>query len=150
VPLSFPSDQPTLDLPHWESPPADLPAAIREVKAALRDRIEASGRTVAEVFAAAEARVAKAVAEIRAEQERGDTVWPVIEYADIANGTVSPGQLDKLRRQVEEVTARAQAVIAGAHTDAELRAARHTLVDLQLELADLSDRIDRAALQSRR
>jgi hypothetical protein len=61
-----------------------------------------------------------------------------------------PTPLEKLRRQVEEVTARANAVMAGAHTDAELRAARHTLVDLQLELADLSDRIERAAVQSRR
>jgi len=68
----------------------------------------------------------------------------------LASCARQPTQLDKLRRQVDEVTARAQAVIAGAHTDAELRAARHTLVDLQLELADLSDRIDRAALQSRR
>lgn len=59
-------------------------------------------------------------------------------------------QLDKLRGQVEEVTARARAVMAGAHTAGELRAARHALVDLQLELADLSDRIDRVALQSRR
>ena len=61
-----------------------------------------------------------------------------------------PTPVEKLRRQVAEVTARANAVMAGAHTDAELRAARHALVDLQLELADLSDRIDRAALQSRR
>ena len=37
-------------LPHWEEPPADLPAAIRQVKAALRTRIAASGRTVEEVF----------------------------------------------------------------------------------------------------
>jgi Protein of unknown function (DUF1479) len=99
VPLSPTSDQQTLDLPHWETPPEDLPAAIREVKAALRSRIEASGRTVDEVFAAAQARVAEAVAEIRAEKERGETVWPVIEYADIANGTVPVEQLDKLRRR---------------------------------------------------
>ena len=38
--------------------PADLPAAIREIKAALRARIAASGRTVEEVFAVIEARVA--------------------------------------------------------------------------------------------
>ena len=74
----------------------------------------------------------------------------VLVLAMLASCARQPTQLDKLRRQVEQVTARAQAVIATAHTDAELRAARHTLVDLQLELADLSDRIDRAALQSRR
>jgi hypothetical protein len=74
----------------------------------------------------------------------------VLVLAVLASCARQPTQLDKLRRQVEEVTSRAQAVMAGAHTDAELRAARHTLVDLQLELADLSDRIDHAALQSRR
>ena len=46
-------------LPHWETPPADLTAAIREIKAALRARIAASGRTVEEVFAVIEARVAE-------------------------------------------------------------------------------------------
>jgi metal-dependent hydrolase (beta-lactamase superfamily II) len=54
-----------------------------------------------------------------------------------------PSELDKLRHQLQSVQDRAQAVVAGAHTDAERRAARHTLVDLQLELADLSQRIDR-------
>jgi hypothetical protein len=29
-------------LPHWESTPSDLKAAIRQVKAALRERIAAS------------------------------------------------------------------------------------------------------------
>lgn len=61
-----------------------------------------------------------------------------------------PTPIEKLRAQVQELSAKAQAVMAAAHTDDELRAARHTLVDLQLELADLSERIDRAALQSRR
>ena len=74
----------------------------------------------------------------------------VLVLAMLASCTRQPTQLDKLRRQVEEVTARAQEVMAGAHTDGELRAARHTLVELQLELADLSDRIEHAALQSRR
>ena len=30
-------------LPHWDTTPEDLPAAIREVKATLRARIAASG-----------------------------------------------------------------------------------------------------------
>lgn len=59
-----------------------------------------------------------------------------------------PSELDKLRRQVRSVSERAHAVLAAAHTDEELRAARPTLVELQLELADLSERIDR--LQSQR
>src|SRR3954454_15670357 len=86
-------------LPHWETPPDDLPAAIREVKRAIRARIEASGRTVAEVFAVVEARVAERVDEIRAARERGEDVWPVIDYADIERGTVTPEQLAALRRR---------------------------------------------------
>jgi hypothetical protein len=86
-------------LPHWESTPADLKAATREVKAALRARIAASGRTVDEVFAVMEARVRRAVDEVVAAKRRGDTIWPVIDYADIAAGAVSAGELAKLRRR---------------------------------------------------
>ena len=90
---------PTQTLPHWETVPEDLAAATREIKAALRARIEASGRTVAEVFAIVEEGVAARVAEIQAEKARGETVWPVIDYADIENGTVSAEQLAKLHRR---------------------------------------------------
>ncbi|MEH1030976.1 DUF1479 domain-containing protein [Micromonospora profundi] len=86
-------------LPHWESTPADLPSAIRVVKAALRARIEASGRTVEEVFAVVEQRVRARVEEIAAARGRGETIWPIIEYADIAAGTVSPEALAKLRQR---------------------------------------------------
>jgi hypothetical protein len=86
-------------LPHWETTPEDLPAAIREVKQALRARIEASGRTVDEVFAVMEARVRARVSEILAAKERGETVWPVIDYADIADGSVSADQIEQLRRR---------------------------------------------------
>jgi Protein of unknown function (DUF1479) len=53
-------------LPHWEQPPADLPAAIRQVKAALRARIAASGRTVEEVFAVVERLIEAEAGEITA------------------------------------------------------------------------------------
>ncbi|MBZ4015708.1 DUF1479 domain-containing protein [Streptomyces purpurogeneiscleroticus] len=86
-------------LPHWETVPEDLSAAIRRIKPALRARIEASGRSVAEIFAVVERRVAARVAEIEADRERGEGVWPVIDYADIANGTVTAAMLDKLRRR---------------------------------------------------
>ena len=86
-------------LPHWETVPPDLAQATRTVKAAIRARIEASGRTVEEVFAVVEAKVEERVAEIASAKERGETVWPVIEFADIANGTVSQEQLDQLRRR---------------------------------------------------
>jgi Gig2-like len=88
-----------LPVPHWQTMPDDLPAAIREVKAALRARIEASGRSVDDVFAAVERRVAQRVAEIDADLAQGEQVWPVIDYADIENGTVTPAQLDKLKRR---------------------------------------------------
>jgi Protein of unknown function (DUF1479) len=76
-------------LPHWEQAPADIPAAIRQVKAALRARIVASGRTVEEIVAVVEQHLAAEVDEIITARERGDTVWPVIDYADIEAGTVS-------------------------------------------------------------
>jgi len=86
-------------LPHWETTPADLKVAVREAKAALRARIAASGRTVEEVFAVIEARVRTRVEEIAAAKARGETIWPVIDYADIAAGTVPAGELAKLRRR---------------------------------------------------
>jgi hypothetical protein len=59
-------------LPHWESAPEDLSEAIRTIKAALRARIEASGRTVQDVFAVAEQKVADRVTEIQAAKARGE------------------------------------------------------------------------------
>jgi hypothetical protein len=86
-------------LPHWEQPPADPPAAIREVKAALRARIAASGRTAAEVFAVVEQLIEAEVGEIIAERERGAPVWPVVDYADIEAGTVPGETVRRLRRR---------------------------------------------------
>ena len=76
-------------LPHWETIPDDLPAAISEIKAALRERIAASGRTVDEVVAEVEEFLREEIADIQATRDRGEEVWPVIHYADIAAGTVS-------------------------------------------------------------
>jgi len=86
-------------LPHWEATPDDLPGAIRQVKAALRARITASGRSVEDVFAVIEKRVRAQVEQIAAEKARGETVWPVIDYADIAAGTVTADQLARLRQR---------------------------------------------------
>ena len=86
-------------LPHWEATPDDLPGAIRQVKAALRARITASGRSVEDVFAVIEKRVRAGVEQIAAEKARGDAVWPVIDYADIAAGTVTADQLARLRQR---------------------------------------------------
>lgn len=86
-------------LPHWESPPDDPKAAIAELKAALRTRIEASGRSVEEVFAVIERRVTERVEEIETAKRRGETIWPVIDYADIEAGTVSAEALEHLKRR---------------------------------------------------
>jgi hypothetical protein len=95
----YPDTAPLPPLPHWEQPPADVPAAIRQVKAALRARIAASGRTVEEVFAVVERLIEAEVGEITAERERGETVWPVVDYADIEAGTVPDDTLRLLRRR---------------------------------------------------
>jgi hypothetical protein len=97
--LSTPRPTSLPPLPHWENTPDDLPAATREIKAALRARIAASGRTVEDVFGVIEDRVRGQVDQIKAELEAGETVWPVVDYADIAVGTVSAGELDKLHRR---------------------------------------------------
>ena len=86
-------------LPHWDTPPEDLPAAIREVKATLRARIAASGRSVEEVFAVIEHRVRDRVDEIVAAKERGEPVWPEIDYADISSDAVPAAVLSQVRRR---------------------------------------------------
>ena len=86
-------------LPHWEQPPADIPAAITQVKAAMRARIGASGRTIEDVFAVVERQVRGEVDEIIAARDRGETVWPVVDYADIEAAAVSPETLALLRRR---------------------------------------------------
>ena len=86
-------------LPHWEATPDDLPGAIRQIKAALRARITASGRSVEDVFAVIEKRVRAQVEQIAAEKARGDSVWPVIDYANMAAGTVTADQLARLRQR---------------------------------------------------
>jgi len=94
-----PPTAPLPALPHWEAPPADLPDAIRQTKAALRARIAASGRTVEEVFAVVEDQITGEVGEIIAARERGETIWPVIDYADIEAGTVTAEAQARLRQR---------------------------------------------------
>src|ERR1700732_884596 len=93
------SPRPLPVLPPRVQPPPDLPAAIRSVKSAIRARIEASGRTVEEVFAVVEREIRTEVQAIASARARGDEIWPVIDYADIAGGTVTPGALALLRRR---------------------------------------------------
>src|SRR4029077_1565665 len=86
-------------LPHWDTTPEDLPAAIREVKATLRARIAASGRSVEEVFSVIEHRVRDRVDEIVAAKERGESVWPEIDYADIVSDAVPAAALGQVHRR---------------------------------------------------
>ena len=96
---SVPRTAPPPPLPHWERTPADLPDAIRQTKAAFRARIAASGRTVEEVFAEVQDQIEHEVGEITAARQRGEMIWPVIDYADIEAGTVPAGAQDRLRRR---------------------------------------------------
>jgi hypothetical protein len=73
--------------------PNDIPRAIRETKAELRKRIG----DYAGAFARAEAAVRAEVAEIVAQRERGEEIWPVLQLADIAAGTVPAHLVDKVR-----------------------------------------------------
>lgn len=109
-------------LPHWEDTPSDLKAATREIKRALRARIEASGRTVEEVFAVVEAKVRAEVEAIEAERAAGEDVWPVIDFADIEAGTVAPELLEKLHR-------RGCAVVRGHFSREQALAWDHDIVD---------------------
>ncbi len=86
-------------LPHWETQPADIPAAIREIKAALRARIKESGRTVGEVIAEIEEYLEVEIADISAARDRGDEVWPVIDFSDVEAGTVSTETLALVKRR---------------------------------------------------
>ena len=86
-------------LPHWETTPDDLKAATREIKAAIRARIEASGRTVEEIWDVVTAQLTEQVEEIEDAKRRGEPIWPVIDYADIAAGTVSPEAIEHLQRR---------------------------------------------------
>ncbi len=99
APISVPAGPDLPELPFWESPPDDLRAATRQIKAALRARIAASGRTVEEVFAVVEDRVRVQVEQITAELAAGEEVWPVIDYADIAAGAVPAALIEKLQRR---------------------------------------------------
>ncbi len=90
---------PLTGLPHWETLPDDIPAATRQIKQALRDRIEASGRTVGDVVAEIDGFIAAEIADIDAARVRGEEVWPVIDYADIEAGTVAEETTALLKRR---------------------------------------------------
>ncbi|APG17351.1 hypothetical protein A3780_07220 [Kosakonia radicincitans] len=71
-----------------ETLPADHKASIRQMKQTLRAQIG----DVQSVFNRLSEQIAARVAEIKALQVRGESVWPQIPYADIAQGRVSDAQ----------------------------------------------------------
>jgi hypothetical protein len=81
--------------PMTEQVPSDVAAAIRTTKAELRDRIG----DVEAAFSQSEAFITAEVADIEATRARGEDVWPVLDYADIAAGRVSAQDLAKVHRR---------------------------------------------------
>jgi hypothetical protein len=80
---------------HAAEAPADIPAAIRAAKAELRTRIG----DYAGAFALVQNAMRAEVAEIVALRERGEEVWPVVAFADIAAGTVPVETVAAIRRR---------------------------------------------------
>ncbi|AKT50646.1 YbiU family protein [Arsenicicoccus sp. oral taxon 190] len=87
------------DLPHWETLPDDHVAATREVKAAIKARLAAAGTSAQEVFETLEREIAREVEEVVAELARGENPWPVVDFADIEAGTVSPELRARIARR---------------------------------------------------
>jgi hypothetical protein len=69
---------------HTLDTPTDFPAAIREVKTRLRERIG----DVAGAFSQAEELMRTEVADVVGQRERGEEVWPVVRFSDVEAGTV--------------------------------------------------------------
>ncbi|KAG0555614.1 hypothetical protein M758_12G185800 [Ceratodon purpureus] len=86
-------------LPHWETIPDDIPSAIKEIKAALRKRIQENGRTVEEVVDEIKQFLQAEIEDIKATRARGEEVWPIIDFADIKNGTVSKEAMALLKQR---------------------------------------------------
>jgi uncharacterized protein DUF1479 len=75
--------------------PDNVPAAIRQVKRQLRARIG----DVDSAFGQVEEFVAREIDDLRATRARGEQVWPIIDYDQIASKAVSDSQLRQLRRR---------------------------------------------------
>ena len=75
--------------------PADIPAEIRAVKRRLRDTL-GDPRAALEVAAAA---IGDEVAAVVEETADGGSAVPVVEYADVAAGTVPAEQVAAIRRR---------------------------------------------------
>ena len=74
--------------------PADHKAAIRQLKRELRAQIG----DVQAVFDRLSDKIATRVAEINAMKNNGETVWPVIPFEDVKNGTITTAQREAVKR----------------------------------------------------
>lgn len=75
--------------------PSDLPAAIRRAKAELRDQVGDVAAALAEVEEAMRTEVAAVVAE----REAGHSLFPIVQFADVAAGTVPEATATSIRRR---------------------------------------------------
>ncbi|STD18700.1 protein YbiU [Enterobacter asburiae] len=78
-----------------ETLPADHKAAIRQLKRELRAQIG----DVQAVFNKLSDKIATRVAEINALKNKGESVWPVIPFADVKNGTITDAQREVVKRR---------------------------------------------------
>ena len=78
-----------------ETLPADHKAAIRQMKQHLRAQIG----DVQAVFNRLTAKITARLEEIEALKARGEDVWPVIPFNDIAQGKVSEAQREAIKRR---------------------------------------------------
>ncbi|MBE3481346.1 DUF1479 domain-containing protein [Enterobacter cloacae complex sp. P14RS] len=78
-----------------ETLPADHKAAIRQLKRELRVQIG----DVQAVFDKLSDKIATRVAEINALKNKGESVWPVIPFADVKNGTITDAQREAVKRR---------------------------------------------------
>ncbi|ANG92172.1 DUF1479 domain-containing protein [Enterobacteriaceae bacterium 155047] len=101
-----------------ETLPADPKAAIRQLKRELRAQIG----DVQAVFDTLSDKIATRVAEINALKNKGEPVWPVIPYADIKDGALTPAQRDAIKR-------RGCAVIKGHFPREQALAWDHSMLD---------------------
>jgi hypothetical protein len=86
-------------LPSWDTIPSDVGEATKAIKQAIRISIESSGRSVEDVVAEAEAFLSAEVAEIVDMQSRGEEIWPVVPFSDIASSSVSEETRALIRRR---------------------------------------------------
>lgn len=86
-------------LPSWPDPPADAPAAVGAFTRAARRRIEASGRSVEEVFGVVGDLVLRQGDDLLAERDAGADVWPVVDFDDLHTGAVSKLQIARVKQR---------------------------------------------------